>query len=82
MIITHLAGGLGNQLFQWAIAENLANLSNTIYSFDVSFYLNQNHRKFELYKFKNIPINISQVKDIDMSMLNIINESSISFNEI
>jgi hypothetical protein len=82
MIISKIQGGLGNQLFQWAIAENLANLSNTNYSFDISFYLNQNHRKFELYKFKNIPINISQIQNIDMSTLNIINESSVPFNEI
>jgi hypothetical protein len=82
MIITHLSGGLGNQLFQWAIAENLAILNNTNYLFDISFYSNQNHRKFELHKFKKIPVNIAQRENINVSNLNIINECLLNSNEI
>lgn len=82
MIVSYLNGGLGNQLFQWAIAENIANIHNTDVYFDVSYYSNQTKRKFELYKFKNIPINIIQTKDIDTSAVNVINESHSSINEM
>lgn len=78
MIVTALQGGLGNQLFQWAIAENLANIHNTEMSFDISYYANQTHRKFELYKFEKIMINIAQDEILQSSNLNIINESQVS----
>lgn len=81
MITTFLQGGLGNQLFQWAVAENLALKNNTEINFDISFYLNQNHRKFELYKFKNIQINIAQLEDINKN-LNIVNEINLSSFDI
>ncbi len=39
MIITRLCGGLGNQIFQWAIAQNLA------YKYDTDFYCDLDHFK-------------------------------------
>jgi len=81
MITTFLQGGLGNQLFQWAVAENLALKNNTKINFDISFYLNQNHRKFELYKFKNIEINIAQPEDINKNV-NIIKETDLNSFDI
>lgn len=38
MIITKIQGGLGNQLFQYAIARNLALKNETVIGFDLSFF--------------------------------------------
>lgn len=78
MIISFLQGGLGNQLFQWAIAENLGNIHNSDICFDISFYSNQKHRSFELHKFNKIKANIVKDSLLSSSDLNIVNESQIS----
>ena len=54
MLISRLAGGLGNQLFQWAIAEASAARNDTEFSLDLSFYKTQSWRAFQLNEFKNI----------------------------
>jgi len=41
IIITKLQGGLGNQMFQYAIGWNLAKKNNTDLKFDLSFYNKQ-----------------------------------------
>lgn len=55
MIISKLTGGLGNQLFQYAIGRSLAICKNTIFKMDISFYSsNENkklNRKYLLDKF-------------------------------
>lgn len=53
MIIVRLAGGLGNQLFQYAFARVLAIRQNTSVSLDTSFYTGKvkRLRKFELHNF-------------------------------
>lgn len=38
MIITHLKGGLGNQMFQYACGYSLAKENNDIYKLDVSHF--------------------------------------------
>lgn len=38
MIVTKLQGGLGNQLFQWAVSKRLSVKYNTDYYFDLSYF--------------------------------------------
>jgi hypothetical protein len=55
MIVTKLQGGLGNQLFQWAVTRHLSIKYNTEYKFELS-YFNSNGWKLELNNFKNIVV--------------------------
>jgi hypothetical protein len=74
MIIAKLQGGLGNQLFQWALTHTLSAKYNTSYAFDTSFYnhniLGITTRNYQLSSFPNIitkassNINYSRVSDI------------------
>ncbi|RFZ95596.1 alpha-1,2-fucosyltransferase [Mucilaginibacter conchicola] len=55
MIITKLQGGLGNQLFQYAVGRHLALKNNAQLKFDLSFYgvpENASFRPFELGSFQ------------------------------
>jgi hypothetical protein len=58
MISTKLQGGLGNQLFQWALGESLSVKNNTSLYLDTSFYNisipNITKRNFQLSQFPNI----------------------------
>ncbi|MDQ7083781.1 MAG: alpha-1,2-fucosyltransferase [Sulfurovum sp.] len=58
MIITRISGGLGNQMFQYAIAKTMAKNNSDIFKVDLSFYLKQTLRKYELNLF-NINENIA-----------------------
>lgn len=58
MIITRITGGLGNQMFQYAIAKSLAIKNNDTFKLDISFYPKQTLRKYELHYF-NIEENIA-----------------------
>lgn len=51
MIITRISGGLGNQMFQYAIAKAIAQKNNDIFKLDVSFYPKQSLRQYELDRF-------------------------------
>lgn len=51
MIITSISGGLGNQMFQYAIAKSIAQKNNDIFKLDLSFYRNQTLRKYNLNDF-------------------------------
>ena len=51
MIIVKITGGLGNQLFQYAIGRALSIKLNCELVLDVSFYPLQSLRKYELEKF-------------------------------
>jgi hypothetical protein len=48
MIISKLSGGLGNQLFQYAIGKSLAQKHNTILKLDISEFSNDFRRRFSL----------------------------------
>lgn len=61
MIITKLQGGLGNQLFQWAVTRNLSLKYNTEYFFDLN-HIPKSHpgvtsRGIDIDKFENLSIN-------------------------
>jgi hypothetical protein len=61
MIVTKIQGGLGNQLFQWAVTKNLSIKHNTDYYFDLSHIGKSNFdvssRGLELDKFDSIKVN-------------------------
>jgi len=45
MVIVQLIGGLGNQMFQYAMARRLAILKETDLKFDISFFENYKNRE-------------------------------------
>lgn len=51
MIITRITGGIGNQMFQYATAKSIAKRSNSELNLDLSFYLGQSLRQYELNRF-------------------------------
>ncbi len=60
MITSKLQGGLGNQIFQWAIAKNLSDMFDIPFELNLDSYKNQigvTHREFELHKFPNMLLN-------------------------
>ena len=63
MIIVHLKGGLGNQLFQYAAARSLAHIHNTMVKLDTTSYYYGGPRQFELCHF-NIQENIAATAEI------------------
>lgn len=63
MIISKITGGLGNQMFQYAIAKSIAKKRNDEFKLDISFYPKQTLRKYELNQF-NIEENIANNDEI------------------
>lgn len=63
MIITKLQGGLGNQMFQYAIGRSLSIKSNAQLKLDISHFTNDNLRKYRL-NYLNIIENIASKKEI------------------
>ena len=53
MIVTKLQGGLGNQLFQWAVTKSLSIKYDSEYSFELSYFKSSGW-DIELDKFKKI----------------------------
>jgi hypothetical protein len=51
MIITHISGGLGNQMLQYAVGRCLAMKFNVQLKLDISWYINDFSRKFMLNAF-------------------------------
>ena len=64
MIITSISGGLGNQMFQYAIAKSIAKKRNDIFKMDVNFYPKQTLRKYEL-DFFNLKENFATNEEIE-----------------
>lgn len=52
MIISHINGGLGNQMFQYAAGKTLAQLNNTFLKLDVSEFDKNKLRSFDLLAFE------------------------------
>ena len=63
MIIVKLAGGLGNQLFQYALARNLAHIHNTVLKLDISGFGANSERQYVLAPF-NIQENFAAPEEI------------------
>lgn len=70
MIITHLKGGLGNQMFQYACGYALAKDYNSSHKLDISYYSsipsNNTQREFELSQFN---ISSAIAKDSELKNL-------------
>ena len=64
MIIIKLQGGLGNQLFQYAIARYFAIKNNAQVKLDISWYQTQTFRKYELDNL-NITGDIAVLNEIN-----------------
>lgn len=62
MIIVRISGGLGNQMFQYAVAKAMASKKNDSFKMDLSFYTKQTFRRYELGHF-NIEENIASEKE-------------------
>ena len=63
MIISKLIGGLGNQLFQYAVARHIAELHNTSLRIDLSEFAKYKLHKYSLQHF-NIIENFSTYKSL------------------
>ena len=79
MIIVKLISGLGNQLFQYALARQLAIQNNDQLKLDISFYANQSLRSYRLDKY-NIQAKIAQPDQMD-KLLSVYNSPSV-YNKI
>lgn len=64
MIITKLIGGIGNQMFQYAIARRHSHIHHTPLKLDITSYGSYKLRKFELDNF-NISAKIATKKEIE-----------------
>jgi hypothetical protein len=56
MIITKIQGGLGNQMFQYAVARHLAIKNNTELKMDISFFNNVGDNTYRKYRLDNFNI--------------------------
>lgn len=63
MIITRIKGGLGNQMFQYAIARRISLDQNCDFKLDITDYNADNFRKFGLKNF-NIVENIATSEEV------------------
>lgn len=63
MIIIHLSGGLGNQMFQYALGRKMSIKNKDTFKLDQSFYTPGNKRTYELSGF-NIIENIVSPEEI------------------
>jgi hypothetical protein len=63
MIIVRLKGGLGNQLFQYAFARNLAHIQNAALKLDISDFGADSERQYALAPF-NIQENFATPEEI------------------
>lgn len=79
MIIVKLMGGLGNQMFQYAFAKNLAVKNNTSLKVDLSFLLDRTPREnfvFRDYDLDIFDLEIARVSEEELSGL--LNPPSLS----
>jgi hypothetical protein len=56
MIIVRLIGGLGNQMFQYALGKHLAIKNNTVLKIDITYLLDRRPRKDMVYRDYDLPI--------------------------
>lgn len=63
MIIIRIMGGLGNQMFQYALYEKMKSIRKQIKTDTISFYTWDTQRKYELDKFPNIKIEEASMEE-------------------
>jgi len=81
MIVTKLQGGLGNQLFQWAISKSLSLKYNTDYYFETSYFINNNQGMVSKFELELTKINIDIFNYHSINKLTTITDN-FKFNEI
>ena len=59
MIVVRLMGGMGNQMFQYAVARNLAIMNNTSVKLDLNFLLDRTER--ESFTFRNYDLDLFNI---------------------
>lgn len=74
MIVTKLQGGLGNQLFQWAVSRNLSIKYNTDYYFEKSYFMNNNKGIVSKFDLELTNLNL-YIKENSISKLPVINDN-------
>lgn len=68
-VYTSLIGGLGNQMFQYAVGRALALRRNTALRLDVSaFAVHRAHQGFELQRVFACPAEIADISDIELML--------------
>jgi len=60
MLIIKLQGGLGNQMFQYAVGRALAEKNNTKFKLDISHYTDHKDREYNLNVFNIIENFVTQ----------------------
>jgi len=75
MIITKLQGGLGNQLFQWAVTKSLSKKYECDYKFEMSYFSSINSRPLDILKFKNVKIPILDKYYKCVTPVNVVNDN-------
>lgn len=63
MIITHLTGGLGNQMYQYAMGRHMAELNSTVLKLDITEFERYKLRHYQLHCF-NIQEHFATVEEI------------------
>lgn len=63
MIITHLTGGLGNQMYQYAMGRHIAELNSTVLKLDITEFERYKLRHYQLHCF-NIQEHFATVEEI------------------
>jgi len=79
MIIVKLMGGLGNQMFQYAIGRQLSIINGTVLKLDLSFLLDRTPR--EHFTFRDFDLGVFNIEadyTVDSDIANFINNDLIS----
>jgi hypothetical protein len=63
MVIVRLIGGLGNQLFQYALGRHVAEIHRTILKIDISAFETYKLHKYSLWPF-NIQENFATAEEV------------------
>jgi hypothetical protein len=79
MIIVKLMGGLGNQMFQYALGRQLSTKYNTPLKLDLSFLLDRSPR--ENFTYRNYDLSIFNIKE-DFTTKNDIARFKLSASDI
>lgn len=83
MVISNLKGGLGNQMFQWAVGKNLSIKYGQKLFLDISYYIqNPSNRKFELNKFQNLNYSLTDDLKLISNLPTVVEPSSFEFLNI
>lgn len=80
MIIVQLLGGLGNQMFQYAIARSLSNLRGIDFRIDISAFEKYKLHKYALHNF-NISEKIANEKELELFNALTLNKRDKNFFE-